>query len=476
LLLGDDDWAATCWDVVSHKQFASLERSLGDVRGVAFAPDGDTALTGAHLSGLAHLWDVSRLRQQWNKLAREGILVEDTDRKPRNQPLPHPRPITAVAFGRDGQHFLTACEDGSVRVWRKAPGPSITVLRHHPREHGRADGPDREYVVRAMAFHPSGQLAATAGWDGTVQLWKVPTGERDGDPLRHLGRVMHVAFMPGTNSRTILTGGADGHVHFWDLETRQEVRPTLPHPKEVTCVSIGPDGDLILTGCYDGSAQLWNARTRQKIGKPLSHAGGDQGVATAISPDKERILTGSEDGLAKLWDRDGKLIRVLPHQRTVTDVNFSRDSARAVTASDDGTVRIWDAATGDLQTTLLHRSDVNSAAFAPDGQRVLTGSRDGAQLWDVRTWRRVGPICRYRDDVMHVAFSPDGKLAVLADWDGYGVLWSLPQPVQDDPERITWRVQTAVGMKLDEGGGRQVLDGPSWLELQERLRQPGGLP
>jgi WD40 repeat protein len=469
LLIGDDDWEATCWDVKSGKQFAELARGIGDVRGVAFAPDGATALTGAHLSGLAHLWDVPALRAQWDKFTRAGILVEDIDPKPRNQPLRHPHPITAVAFGRDGQQFLTACEDGYVRVWRKAPGPDIRVLRHHPRDRTRVY-PDREYVVRAVAFHPSGKHVATAGWDGTVQLWKVPTGERDGDPLDHKGRIMSTAFMPGKDSRTILTGGADRLVHFWDWETGQKGDKTLPHPNEVTCVRISPDGDLILTGCSDGSAQRWDAKTYEKIGEPLRHADGKQGVATAISPNKERFLTGSEDNLAKLWDRDGKLIHELRHQNKVFDVNFSRDSARAVTASNDRTVGIWDAATGDPQTTLPHRSDVNSAAFAPDGQRVLTGSGDGAQLWDVQSGRRVGPSCYYKDKVMHVVFSPDGKMAVLADWDGYGVLWTLPKPKQGSLVQITRWVQAEVGMKLDEGDGHQVvLEGPDWLKLQEQL-------
>jgi WD40 repeat protein len=479
LLTGDDNWESICWDVKSHKQFAVLAPpGGGDIRGVAFAPDSNTALTGAHLAGLARLWDVSSLRKQWNKRVRDGFLVEDTeDPKPRHQPLRHPGPITAVAFGRDGQHFLTACEDSNVRVWRKAPGLSITVLKHHPREKDRTYGPQREYVVRAVAFHPSGQLAATAGWDGTVQLWKVPTGERDKDPLCHSGRLMYVAFMPGKDSRMVLTAGADG-VHFWDLQTRQKVGLPLPHPNhvEATCVSIDPDGDLILIGCDDGSAQLWNAKTRTKIGKPLRHADDRGGVATAISPNKKLFLTASEDGMAKLWDRNGKLSHTLVHQKMVMDVNFSGDSARALTASYDQKVSIWDTATGNLQTTLLHRSDVSSAVFVGDGQRVLTGSRDGAQLWDVQSRRRVGPICWYKDNIMHVALSPDGKMAVLADWDGYGLLWTLPEPKPGDPEQITRWVQAEVGLQLDEGGGHQVLSGPTWLELQKQLPQPGRLP
>jgi WD40 repeat protein len=471
LLIGDDDWETTCWDVASRKQFAVLDRHGGEVRGVAFAPDGDTALTGAHLSGLAHLWDVRRLRAQWGKLRREGFLVEGMGPRPRNPPLPHPGPITAVAFGCDGQHFLTACEDGYVRVWRKAPGQALTGLAHSPKP---SKPKDRKYVVTAVAFHPSGEKVATVGRNGKAQLWSVTTGGRDGKPLKHPPELTTVAF---PDRQTMLTGGVDRQVGFWDLKTRTETRPRLHHPGEVVWLSLSHDGSLILTSCTDGKARLWDVKKRQEIGAPLRHNDSRALTGTAISPDNQWLLTGSSDGTARLWDKNGKLIHELKkHQNRVSEVNFSPDGTRAATSSYDRTVRVWDAATGNLQRTLRHRKDVFSVAFTSDSKRVLTGSRAGAQMWDVQSGRRVGPICRYKDDVRHVAFSPDGKIAVLADWSGYGVLWTLPQPFQDDPERLTWRVQTAVGMKLDEGGGREVLDGPTWLELQERLRQPGGPP
>src|SRR5262249_55048707 len=149
---------------------------------------------------------------------------------------------------------------------------------------------------------------------------------------------------------------------------------------------------------------------------------------------------------------------------------------RMVSASHDGTVRFWDVATGALLTTLRHRSSVNAVAFAADGdgQRVLTGGREeDAQLWDVELGRRVGPSCQPGREAHDVALSSDGKIAVVADSDGYAVLWTLPEPIQGDPEQITRWVQKEVGMKLDESGGPQVLDGPSWLKLQEQFRPTG---
>jgi WD40 repeat protein len=386
-------------------------------------------------------------------------------------PLRHPGPITGVAFGRDGQLFLTACEDGYVRVWRKAPGHAVTALPHSPKP-GKPNY--REYVVTAVAFHPSGEKVATVGKNGEAQFWSVTTGMRDGKPVQHPPEVTTVAFL--RDGETVLTGGVDGQVRFWDLKTRTEAGQRLDHPGEVMWLSLSHDGSRILTGCTDGKARLWDVKTRKPIGEPLKHNHSRAIGPTAISPDNKWMLTGSSDGTVRLWNENGKRIAELQHQNKVTDVNFSPDGTRVVTSSHDRSVRVWDAATGNLQTTLLHPTVVFSAVFTSDSKRVLTGSRDGAQMWDVQSRRRVGPICRYKDDVMHAALSPDGKIAALADWKGYGVLWRLPQPLQGDAERITWWVRAAVGMKLDEGGGREVLDGGSWQELQKWLQQLGRPP
>jgi WD40 repeat protein len=148
-----------------------------------------------------------------------------------------------------------------------------------------------------------------------------------------------------------------------------------------------------------------------------------------------------------------------------------------VTASDDKEVRFWDVDTATPRMTLRHRSPVSAFAFDRYGKRVLTGAtKEGAQLWALPLGRRVGPGCPLKSDLVDVALSADGKIAVLADSSGHGMLWTLPEPVEGTPARITRWVQTAVGMKLDAGGGRQELDGPSWVELREQLQQLGGPP
>jgi WD40 repeat protein len=428
--------------------------------------------------------------------------------RPLPPALPHPKPVTAVTFGQDEDQFLTACEDGYVRVWRKARGHQVTVLWHRlpppvlaastvgllgsplrpspllaaaaliP---GNIDslrqGGDEEHVVNAVAFDHSGQRMATAGLNGKVKLWKVPGGVTDGEPLSHRKEVKVVAF---TRDRpTVVTGCMDHLVRFWDLTTRQVVVDrTLEDEEGVIWLSIDPKGDRIVTLCEDRKARLWDAKKRKMICE-LQLPDAEKINVVAVSPNKQWSLAGGVSGTARLWDKEGQPRRELRrHQGTIWEVKFSRNDARVVTASDDRNVCIWDTATGELKKTLTHRSYVSAAEFDLDGRRVLTASKvEGAQVWDIQLQRRVGPSCRRESEVVEVSHRPtDGKIAALAYEGGYGLLWTLPEPIEGDPERITSWVQTVVGMRLDEGGGHQVLEGSCWVELQAQLRQKGGPP
>jgi WD40 repeat protein len=87
---------------------------------------------------------------------------------PLHHALPHPGPVTAVAFTGDDRQFLTACEDGCVRLWSKAPGHQTTDLWHIPEGPNR-EQPNDERDVHSVAIHPDGRLVATAGWNEEQQ-------------------------------------------------------------------------------------------------------------------------------------------------------------------------------------------------------------------------------------------------------------------------------------------------------------------
>lgn len=462
ILIGDDNWEALFLDAQNQQQIAVSDSARGRVQSVAFAPDGNVALTGAAESNTALVWDVAALRSHRAMLEKEGVVLRERKLPAQLHPaLRHPQSVTAVSFiPPDGKKILTACDDGYVRVWQRAPGPAIRILEHNPKNSGHKN---REYVISSTAIDASGRLGATAGRDGIVRLWNVESAERDGGTLNCSNPVMTVAFTP--DGKSIVSGAKDGRIQIWDRGTRREVGDPMNHADGLSGMSLSANGELIFSG-GSGLAQRWNLSTRAIISSAFRHGTANISLATAISPDSRRFLTTGEDGQAKLWASDGELICTLDHENQVRGGAFSQNGKWVITASDDGTARVWDSVSGLPLMTLTHRSEVFSATFAAN-HRAMTCSREGAQIWDIPLQRRVGTVCKYQDEALHGSLSADGKTALLADGSGYGILWSVPQPVQDNPRFITVWVQMESGMKLDKQGGFQTLSGEAWQAMRD---------
>jgi WD40 repeat protein len=71
--------------------------------------------------------------------------------------------VVSAVFNPDDSQVLTACADGTARIWRAGDGAPIATLRHR--------GP-----VTSGSFSRDGKLVLTTSRDGTARLWRAETG------------------------------------------------------------------------------------------------------------------------------------------------------------------------------------------------------------------------------------------------------------------------------------------------------------
>src|SRR5262249_583020 len=71
-----------------------------------------------------------------------------------------------------------------------------------------------------------------------------------GQPMVNRGQIHSVQFSP--DSRTVVTGSADGKARIWDSATGKAIGPPLDHNAPVTAVDFSPPRDVILTSTKDG--------------------------------------------------------------------------------------------------------------------------------------------------------------------------------------------------------------------------------
>jgi WD40 repeat protein len=277
IVTGSWDESFKIWNV-EGRATQSLHRipvsAGGAVNSAVFSPaENSFQILTAHDDGMARLWD-------WDPKAPEA------PPRPIGE-FPHPRPVNAAVFSRDGRRILTLCGDGVARVWRAAN------VRHADLQlKGQHTGP-----ILCGAFSPDGNWIATGGEDKQLVVWNAHTGlPWLESPLQgHSAAINSLAFSD-TGDR-LVTGSRDNTAKLWDPRTmRPELRDSPPSSDATeTAGENGPDAT---------AETKTDVAVAEKLrGKELLTLRGHSGEVTAVafSPDGRFVLTSGRDNTAILW-------------------------------------------------------------------------------------------------------------------------------------------------------------------------------
>jgi WD40 repeat protein/serine/threonine protein kinase len=482
VLIGGGEGMARLWDTESGRAVGPpLPHGTAQVTAAVFRADGRMLVTGSH-DPFVRVWDVGdrgidgepRLLRHHAPisslaLADDGRLlvvgclssqafVWDLASRTSHHVLPSLGQVYRVAISRDGRTVLTSGQETAARLWTlpSRPSPGIKL-------------PEKD-IVYAMAFSPDRTMLATAGDEGIARLWDALTGRALAE-LTHAPAIRGAAFLP--DGRSLLTAADDGSTVLWELSTR-EARRKFVNAQQPTSVAVSPDGRLLLTGGRYGMVTLWEIGTGRKRSEKVLHTGPVKAVC--FSPDGRSFASASADQTA-LLGRIDPLEPTAPrlrHQGQVWVAAFHPDGRLLLTGGDDKTIRLWEVATGQpLGPSLDHANRFALAAFAPDGRHVLIGSEVGtSRFWDLASGKPSGAPLMADGYMLAGRFDPATGEAVTASEGVTLQRWSLPRPLLGDPETIAFRIQAMTGLRLQPGGGIQVLDLTAWRHAAATSRTP----
>jgi WD40 repeat protein len=267
--------------------------------------------------------------------------------------------------------------------------------------------------------------------------------------------VFAVARKPHTSR--VLCGGSDFSVYELDFDqAKPEPKELGRHDSYVTCVALA--GTTLVSGGYDGRLIWWNVESRSRLRDVAAHSNWIRKVVA--TPDGRLIASVGDDMVCRLWEiSSGRLIHELRGHAQLTPTHFpsmlfalavSRDGRYLATGDKVGHIVVWDVLSGQSLATLeapgLYTWDavqrrhsiggIRSLVFSPDGNLLAVGGSgkisnidhlDGKATVEIFDWKKgertqVFASDKFKGLVEHLVFHPAGEWLLAAggtDKDGF---------------------------------------------------------
>ena len=297
-------------------------------------------------------------------------------------------PVMAVAFHPDGKRFASGT--GAVRLWTvQDPAKDSITLTHVPLTD------KRPHFITALAISPTGQLLASAAFEGSVRIWDISGKQpREWDVIsKNTGVVTPICFSP--DGKLLATAErASGITRLFDV-TGSKAKPAgvlAPVDGDVWSLSFSPDGKTLVAGMWFneiepkyGEVVAWDLTktppTRTvvvpKTGLPRS---------TTFLPDGKSVVFGDQGLVRRVAIPEGKDLGVLdcfPSDSSIVALAVSPDGLHVAVGGQAKAVSVMEIATGKEVTQLSEDfKTVEGLAFSPDGKSLLIGSKDSKlRIW-----------------------------------------------------------------------------------------------
>lgn len=245
--------------------------------------------------------------------------------------------------------------------------PEGQLLRQEP---GHAGG------ALTLTFSPSGELAATGGQDGRIQVHSLkdlespPLCLQAGD-----APVLHLSF---SGDGCILASASGRNVAFWS-ESGEKLGEFQGHASTVMSLRYCQARSSWFSACYGGIFELGT----QSLGIERHLSFKTSILCAEPSPCGRWVAAGTQDPLVRVWDleRDADVIHLEGYPGKTPVVRFSQETQILATASAAHTV-LWSFAFGDPRNAphaalLGPTRRVCAVDFAKQGKALLTASLDG---------------------------------------------------------------------------------------------------
>ncbi|KAL7754106.1 hypothetical protein RI367_000086 [Sorochytrium milnesiophthora] len=336
----------------------------------------------------------------------------------------HDAPIAAAMFNQNFHQVVSGCHNSTVSVWDVFTG--YRLFQYH--------NVHEDMEITAMCFDKSCRRLITGSRDGHIKIWNFNNGQLLRDLVKPTtSEVSALLYAEVTTNRYVVSVAWDRRISiFLDNPNDDQATPLREifedgaaghrgHQDDILCVAFAPSG-VLATGGAEGFICIWNLETGSLKGQMHEPKLYDNDVeeraieavlflydtTIASHPRSYRypLLSCSADGFLRLWDiyhyrmaveasaeltnGEGLTCMVADHAGTIVIVGGSEGYVRLVQVKPIILRHDANASYGKPFTLgpvwRAHATALTSVGYLAQHEIILTSSKDGT----VRVWSTTG--------------------------------------------------------------------------------------
>ena len=443
-IAGDD--TVKFWNNLGQ-QTARFKTDAGDIKSIAFSPEGNLWLTSRENSEIS-IRDISGEEIDTISLSDMPVCDEENNNTDENTES-FPNPITQVVFAfidtNDGTEpdednwrynqleddeyagMMTIFEDGTMRFFPLHEGD---FKKTSSGKHCTEPFPKDLGLIKGLASSPDGEHLVTVEKDGdTINLWDEASDQFQQLPIPKTDNetFTSVAFSPDEKRLAIASAAEDetGLVRIWDITQNQVVEQFDTGQGQLYSVAFSPlDSRQLVTGGGDGTVKVWDISSN----RPAQFSTTQRTIQRMeFSPNQELLATINKNNQLNLWNvREDGTVSLNPATEifqqqygSVKNVTFSPDGETLIIVGKDDTIKLWTISTNQIKSFATQQQQIQSLAASPNKRKLATiGSNGQLKLWQIQD-STLSPIDISKSQISRtqinsLAFSPDGKQLATA--------------------------------------------------------------
>ncbi len=343
--------------------------------------------------------------------------------------------VSRVAFSHNGKWIAASNSDRILKVLDVQNGTCLTQIETEDYISGLTFSSDNRYLAAAYAR------------SSTIEIWNPETGEpfaKFTADIEKAGFYCPISFSPDTQliASTCSSATTDNaeSIIVWDMESGEQIACLSDHTNWVTTLCFSPCGRFLASGGEDGTVYVWDVDTWQQV-QSYTDYGKVYRIIPSYSQDgilRASIITYDETGPATITVQNlesgeqlytdqvwGNTVQFSDADDWGNTVVFSNGSQLAYECRHKF-INVWTPEHSyRRQFTHSPISFPTSVVFSQDGKTLaVQHHHEGVVLWDIESKRSRPAIKEASAEKNQFVYAPArGKLHVASIKDDNVTLW-----------------------------------------------------